>query len=167
MSVGIVGFGFLLWAHGVTVRTPYLSNYRDWSPTASEIKATIDAERASFRGTPGEREAACRRVFRDQFQQRYRRHDQPEAIGLRFMADGDIKLFVPARMEPWNVDIVAEQAFDEAQTDLGKSCRIDICATYLGGISAKHLASLVPSPSNPRSATITYVRDAYAATFMP
>ena len=48
-----------------------------------------------------------------------------------------IRLMCPARMEPWNMDRVAVQAWREAKDCLGRSYDVDLYETYIGAAPRK------------------------------
>jgi hypothetical protein len=164
MSVGVVGLLFLARGGGRGAR---VQNFRDWPPGPQEIRKAVDDAKAAVRGDASLQDTAGRCVFKSMFQKRYRQHDPPEAVGLHFEGDSRIRLLVPARMEPFNIDIIAEQVFDESRADFGRPYRVSIFATYLGGMPARHIADLTPGASGARRATIEYVRGERSIGSMP
>lgn len=121
-------------------------DFTHWTPTPREVQMQLD-------GIRGEKER--QEKFVPLFKQRFRRHDPPLAIGLRFAPGNRILLMCPARMEPWNMDRLALATWKEAKADFGHSFDIDIFITYIGAAPMK-VGELRPMPVDPNFAQIRY-----------
>ena len=86
------------------------------SPTAAGIRAQIGSAAAPANGLT---DLQRREQFCTLFKNRYRRHNPPIAVGVRFLRPTLVKLMCPARLEPFVVDRIAVAAWHEVRDDFG------------------------------------------------
>ena len=122
------------------------ADFSHWTPTPSEVRVELDAFHT-------EKERRAR--FAALFTQRFRRHEPPMAVGLRFLEDDRVKLMYPARMEPWNMDRLALAVWKEMKDDFGHSFDIDLYITFIGAAPIK-IGELRPMAVNPSCAQINH-----------
>jgi hypothetical protein len=77
------------------------------------------------------------------------------AVAVRILGGDRIKLSCPARMEPWSMDHLALDVWQEARRDLDQPYAIDIYETYIGGAPVK-VGELRAVPDKPTVAHIAY-----------
>ncbi|HLK56259.1 MAG TPA: hypothetical protein VKU00_06830 [Chthonomonadaceae bacterium] len=121
-------------------------DFYSWRPTPADVHQELDS-------IPSEK--ARKERFTTLFKQRFRQHNPPMAVGLRFLAGDRIQLMCPARMEPWNMDRLAMETWRETQTDFGHAFDIDIYITFIGSAPLR-VGELRPMPNNPSAAQISY-----------
>lgn len=124
------------------------SDFSHWSPTAQEVKQELDA--AALHSEKERKEK-----FVPLFENRYRRHDPPMAVGIRFLEGNRIKLMCPARMEPWNMDRLALATWRETRAEFGHPFDIDIYITFIGA-SPLEVGELRPMAADANFAEIHY-----------
>lgn len=122
-----------------------------WSPTPVALRQEAGTNGTDPRTKAGQ---TVRDRFADLFKKRFRRHDPPVAVGMRF-ANNTVILLCPARMEPWNMDRLAVDAWHETQTAFGHPFDVDIYITYIGGPPVK-VGELRPAPGHPDRVVISY-----------
>ncbi len=105
------------------------STFLNWPPTAAEVLRLTAANGTDPKTADGMR---ARDRFAEAFKSRYRQHNPMIAIGLRFKEDTLFDLMVPARMEPWNMDRVAVEAWKESMSAFGHPFNVDIYISYIG-----------------------------------
>lgn len=125
---------------------------RHWNPDAAAIRREINLLPAAPKA---QAETARRDLFATLFKQRYRSHKTALAVCLRFLPDGRIKLMCPARMEPWELDRLAQAAWSETRDNFGHSFNIDIYETYIGAATVK-IGEIRPDPQNARLARVAH-----------
>lgn len=122
--LGVMGGGYLFYASALDKTTSVdLSN---WEPNARTIKNKIE------QSTSVNDEKSRREIFIEQFQRRFRSRAVPIPVGLKFQEDDIIKLMLPARMEPWDMDRVAMAAWRETRNVMGHPFKIDMYVTFIG-----------------------------------
>jgi hypothetical protein len=130
-----------------------LSGLVSWQPDAGALRQAL-APTAGKAGTPDE--TARHRQFAHLFQNRFRNHQPPIAVGMRFVEEiHRIKLMCPARMEPWDMDRVALCAWQETHNVFGRAYDIDIFETFIGTAPVK-VGVLHAAPNRPDVAQIAY-----------
>ena len=125
---------------------------RNWKPDAASIRRELGPlpPAADVRGMMARRD-----LFALRFRQRYRSRQDALAVCLHFQPDGRVKLMCPARMEPWNLDRLAQAAYSETRDDFGHAFDIDIYETYIGAATVK-IGEVRADPTRPQTARITY-----------
>ena len=143
--------GFLLYSY---IQEPAAASleYAHWSPNAAAIHKVIGTAAAPMSGMSG---ALRREQFRQMFKERFRRHDPPVAIGLRFITPTRIKLMCPARMEPFLIDKVALALWREARDSFGTPIEVDIYDTFIGSTQIK-IGQLRAGLKDPQIAYVSY-----------
>ncbi len=105
-------------------------------------------------------------LFAGLFTKRIRGCDPVIAVLARFDTRDPqhtiIRLMCPARMEPWNMDRVAVQAWREAKDCLGRSYDVDLCETYIGAAPRK-TGELRCDPAKASVAVVTHLSPAARA----
>jgi hypothetical protein len=130
-----------------------LSGLVSWQPDAGALRQAL-APPAGKAGTPDEK--ARHRQFSRLFQSRFRNHQPPIAVGMRFVEEKHrIKLMCPARMEPWDMDRVALCAWQETHAVFGRAYDIDIFETFIG-TPPVWVGKLHATSNRPDVAQITY-----------
>ncbi|GDX40077.1 hypothetical protein LBMAG21_03690 [Armatimonadota bacterium] len=116
----------------------------DTDPVAEAVMAnpTTAQIRQSLQGTitlnSGEtQEDAKRRIFSTLFKKRFREFNPTIAVGMRFDNATSVRLYFPARLEPYYRDRIAYTAWREIKELLGVSCGITLWDTYIGLPPAK------------------------------
>ncbi len=121
-------------------------------PTHEAILTSVKQAQPSYTGETLEQ--AKQRVFGEVFKNHYRQANPSTAIGVRFVGE-KIRLFIPARMEPWVSDRFAHKLWHNAQSVLGKKYRIEICETYIGLAPVK-IGELTYTEGTPDTLRIAY-----------
>lgn len=151
-SVAIIPcFGLFFWNSQQNSSDP-LVGVIERQPTHEAMLTSVNQAQPSYPGETQER--AKQRVFGEVFKNHYRQADPSTAIGMRFV-DGKIRLFIPARMEPWVADRFAHKLWHNAHTVLGKKYRIEICETYIGLAPVK-IGELTYTEGTPDTLQIAY-----------
>jgi hypothetical protein len=132
-------------------------DFMHWSPTPADIYQAMDS-------MPNEKQR--QEKFAELFAKRFRRHEPPIAIGMRFLEGNRIKLMCPARMEPWNMDRLALATWKETREDFGHPFDIDIYITFIGSAPVR-VGELRPMEANPNFAEIHYHRAEWVRTGNP
>ena len=145
-------FGCLYYCQGRPAPLLEDGDSRDWQPTAAAIRSELGPLPRAADHSAG---AARRELFALRFKQRYRSRQNALAVCLHFLPDGRVKLMCPARMEPWQLDRLAQSAFSETRDDFGHAFAIDIYETYIGAATVK-IGEVRTDPKRPQMARITY-----------
>lgn len=156
-SVGLLAFCYLRYNESVQAMEAD-SDFRTWSPSPAALKQALVA--AAARDPEAATPHGKRQLFIQLFQNRFRQHfPSPMAVGLRISSKDDkLALLCPARLEPWNMDQLAYQAWRETKDVFGHPFKVDLFVTYIGAPSKK-VGELRPSPSDPQKLHITYLPD--------
>lgn len=105
-------------------------------------------------------------LFAGLFTKRIRGCDPVMAVLARFDTKNPqhtiIRLMCPARMEPWNMDRVAIQAWRESKDCLGRSYDIDLYETYIGAAPRK-TGELRCDPAKASVAVVSHLSSAQRA----
>lgn len=123
-----------------------------WPPDAAAIRQAIGAPQTN---KPEDIHDARHLKFAALYENRYRHHDPAVAIGVRFLSSSVIKLMCPARMEPWRIDRVAVDTWQETRALFGHAYNIDIYETYIGMPPIK-IGELRPMPGNAQKVHIAF-----------
>jgi len=119
----------------------------NWPPNRTEMCSLVAAHGTDPHTPAG---LAARERYVTLFKKRYRAHDPMMAIGLRFPPSGPLDLLTPARMEPWSMDRLAVNAWQETRQAFGHPFDIDLYITYIGSAPIKvgELRMAKDSPNN-------------------
>ncbi|HZO89314.1 MAG TPA: hypothetical protein VFB38_13355 [Chthonomonadaceae bacterium] len=128
------------------------NDYTTWQPDAAAIRTALAALPAA---SGAHIDDTRHKEFAQLFQRRFRTHEPAMAVGLHFRNNHLIKLLCPARLEPWNANLLALSAWQEAREAFGQPWDVDIYATYIG-IPPVKIGMLRPLPDHPDIARITY-----------
>jgi hypothetical protein len=101
----------------------------NWPPSMVELSHLVRTNGADPNTPAG---LAARDRYMELFKRRYRTHQPMMAVGIRFTRTGRIDLLTPARMEPWNLDRLAVNTWQETQMVFGHPFDIDLFITYIG-----------------------------------
>jgi hypothetical protein len=124
--------------------------FLSWPPGPVAIRQDVDGPQSGSQSL-ADREAR----FAMLFQNRYRKHSPPMAIGMRFLPHDHIKLMCPARLESWNMGLLAVSAWHESHDVLGRPFDVDIYETYIG-TKPRKIGELRALPNRPTAAHIAY-----------
>jgi hypothetical protein len=130
------------------------STFLNWPPTATEVVRLTAANGTDPKTSDG---LHARDRFAEAFKSRYRLHNPMIAIGLRFREDNLFDLMVPARMEPWNMDRIAVEAWKESMSAFGHPFNIDIYISYIGVPRIK-VGELRQNSALPGKVTIVHLK---------
>lgn len=113
-------------------------------------------------------ENAKRRVFGEMLKQRYRQGEPSIAAGLRFTATNKVRFFIPARMDPWEIDRMVYALWNEGMAALNTDLEIDICETFIGMAPVK-IGELrhLQGTKDTLKVVYTYSPQHYASTILP
>ena len=137
--------------------------FAEWPPNAGAIRQKL----APLEGTADPNKVTPRhKQYALLFEGRFRKHDPPLAIGMKFLDGKLIKLMCPARMEPWIIDTVALSAWRESGAAFGHSYDIDIYETFIG-MPPVQIGRLRPQANDPRAAVIRYAYPAVNQAPLP
>jgi hypothetical protein len=128
--------------------------FLNWPPSAADVIRVTAANGADPKTSDGQK---ARDRFVSAFKGRYRLHEPMIAVGLRFHDDHVMDLMVPARMEPWNIDRLAVEAWKEAGKAFGHPFDVDLYISYIGVPRIK-IGELRQSSVQPGKATIVYFK---------
>ncbi len=137
-----------------SAETDPTSGFQQWVPTATEVHAKVDTA-SGGQNANASNALAGRRLFAKLITNRFRAHDPPVAVLVKYHPDNWFALECPARMEPWNLDNLALDVWRESRDDLSISCPIMIYRTYIGAKPVL-VGTLQPDKSNTMHAVITY-----------
>mgnify|MGYP003335727890 CR=1 FL=1 len=100
------------------------------SPTTAEIRTVLQGKLPLLKGEKPEE--AKRRIYVDMFKKRFRRFEPAIAIGMRFETPQKVRIYFPARLEPYYRDRVAYAAWKELKEVFGTPPEVTIWDTYIG-----------------------------------
>ncbi len=111
---------------------------------------------------------AKRRVFAEMVKQRYRKGEPSIAVGLRFTSPKRVRFFVPARMDPWEIDRIIYALWYEGVSALDTELEIDVCETFIGMAPVK-IGELrhITGTKEKLNVVYTYSKQHYAKTILP
>ena len=128
--------------------------FLNWPPSPQEIVRVTAANGTDPKTAEG---LKARDRFADVFKGRYRQHEPMIAVGMRFREPNVIDLMVPARMEPWNIDRIAVEAWKESNTAFGHPFDVDLYISYIGVPRIK-IGELRQNSAHPGRVVITYLK---------
>ena len=129
---------------------PDSADFSQWKPSPATLKQEVGPAKSDRRG-----EALRRDKFIRLFQNRFREHNPPRAVGIKFESDNMLFLKCEAGMSPWDRDKVATMLWNEARDAFGKSFEMDIFETYIGTRPIK-IGELREDPKRPGTVNIAY-----------
>ncbi len=100
------------------------------TPTLTQIWQALQGAIALHKGET--QDAGKRRVFTEMFKKRFRKFNPTIAVGLRFERPDLLRLYFPARLEPYYRDRIAYTAWREIRDLFGVNCEISLWDTYIG-----------------------------------
>ena len=125
-----------------------------WPPTSAEIVKLTGANHSDPDNKQGNE---TRNRYQTLYKNRYRKHTPEMAAGMRFAGRDTVDVLMPARMEPWNMDRMAIQAYDETEAVFGHRFKVDLYVTYIG-LKPLKVGELRPTAANPNRIFISHYK---------
>ncbi len=148
LAVCAIGLGLAGWRHySLHQNRDILKNFTHWPPSSREVHNSMQHYHAA---SP----AGAMKHFAQLITMRYREHNPPLAVLIRYKNPTYLKLECPARMAPWNMNRLALNLWRESRNDLKLNVTVGIYRTYIGA-KPFLIGTLVPVQSG--SATVASI----------
>ena len=149
-AVCVIALGLAGWKHySQRQNRDILHDFTHWHPSNREVQLSMQSYH-----TASTKNAL--KHFAQLITQRYRGHNPPFAVLIRYKNPTYLKLECPARMAPWNMNRLAVDLWREAHNDLNQNITVGIYRTYIGA-KPYLIGTLVPAQSGSTTiASINY-----------